>query len=391
MHPLAWWAWALGLAVATTRTTNPVVIGLVLAAVVVVVVARREDVPWARAFRGYLVLGACIVVLRVLFYVVVGIKTPGPVLLDLPRVALPEWAVGIELLGPVTLTGVLVAVYSGLRLATLVVCFGAANALANPRRALRSLPASLHQLGTAVVIAVSVAPQLGASAAGVRRAQRLRGQERRGPRAVVALAVPVLADALDRSLALAASMDSRGYARALPGRTERRVTVLLLLALLSAAVGTYGLLDGTTPGWLGVPVLVVGVVCGVLGSVLAGRQIRRTRYRPDRWGAEETLVAACGGVAAALLVAVTATDPAALDPSLSPLGWPELHPVALVCALLAAAPALPVLRARAGGDAVAPPTAGAPTAAPPTAAGRPAAPRTAAPPTAAHPTAEVTA
>src|SRR5690554_2492918 len=105
MHPLAWWAWALGLAVATTRTTNPLVIGLVLAAVVLVVMVCRQDVPWARAFRGYLVLGAAIVVLRVAFYVVVGIKTPGPVLLDLPRVALPDWAVGIELFGPLTLTG----------------------------------------------------------------------------------------------------------------------------------------------------------------------------------------------------------------------------------------------------------------------------------------------
>lgn len=340
MHPLAWWAWALGLAVATTRTTNPLVIGLVLTSVVLVVVARRGDAPWARAFRGYLVLGGCIVVLRVLFYLVVGIKTPGRVLLDVPRVGLPDWAVGIELFGPVTLTGLLIAVYGGLRLATLVVCFGAANALANPRSALRSLPASLHQMGTAVVIAVSVAPQLVASAAGVRRAQRLRGQEGRGPRALLATAVPVLADALDRSLALAASMDSRGYARALPGRTEHRVTALLLLALVSAAVGTYGLLDGTTPSWLGVPVLLGGLAAAVTGSVLAGRQVTRSRYRPEGWGAQETLVAACGLLAAALLVGATATDPAALDPSLSPLGWPSVPPVALLSALIAAAPAL---------------------------------------------------
>ena len=339
MHPLAWWAWAIGLAVATTRTTNPLVIGLVLSAVVLVVVARRDDVPWARAFGGYLVLGGCIVAARVLFYVVVGIKTPGPVLVDVPGVALPDWAVGVELFGPITLTGLLIAVYGGLRLATLVVCFGAANALANPRRALRSLPASLHQLGTAVVIAVSVTPQLVSSAGGVRRAQRLRGQDGHGVRAVLSTAVPVLTDALDRSLALAASMDSRGYARALPGRTDRGVTGLLLLALLAAALGTYGLLDGTSPAWLGVPVLVTGAGAAVVGSVLAGRQVRRTRYRPDRWGLPETAVAACGALAAGILVVATATDPAALDPSVSPLGWPTLPPVAVLCAVLAAAPA----------------------------------------------------
>jgi energy-coupling factor transport system permease protein len=340
MHPLAWWGWALGLAVATTRTTNPVVIALVLAAAVLVVVACREDVPWARSFRGYLVLGACIVGLRVVFYVVVGIKTPGVVLLALPRVSTPGWAVGVDLLGPVTLTGLLMALYAGLRLATLVVCFGAANALADPRRALRSLPASLHQMGTAVVIAVSVAPQLVASSAAVRRAQRLRGEAARGLSSVVRTAVPVLADSLDRSLSLAASMDSRGYARALPGRSSRGVSALLLIALLAAVLGLYGLLDGTSPAWLGLPVLAAGSLAAVTGSVLAGRRVQRTRYRPDRWGARESLVAGCGVVAAALLITATATDPAALDPSLQPLSWPTLPPVALACALLAAAPAL---------------------------------------------------
>lgn len=348
MHPLAWWVWALGLAVATTRTTNPLVIALVLTSVVLVVVARREDAPWARAFRGFLVLGGCIVVLRVLFYVVVGIKTPGTVLVGIPRVALPSWAVGVELFGPITLTGLLVALYGGVRLATLVVCFGAANALANPKRALRSLPASLHQLGTAIVIAVSVTPQLATAAAGIRRAQRLRGHESRGVRGMLSTAVPVLTDALDRSLALASSMDSRGYARPLTGRTDRRVPALVVLALLAASLGTYGLLDGTSPRWLGVPVLAIGATAAVTASVLAGRLVRRTRYRPDHWGAAEAVVAGCGVLAAALLVAATATDPAALDPSLHPLGWPTLPPVAVLCAVVAAIPAVRVLRRSAG-------------------------------------------
>jgi energy-coupling factor transport system permease protein len=344
MHPLAWWVWALGLAVAATRTTNPAVSALVLAAVVLVVLARREDAPWARAFRGFLVLGGCIVVIRLVFYVVVGIKTPGAVLIDVPRIALPSWAVGVELFGPITLTGLLVALYGGLRLATLVVCFGAANALANPKRALRSLPPSLHQIGTAIVIAVSVTPQLAGAAAGVRRAQRLRGHEPRGVRGLMSTAVPVLTDALSRSLALASSMDSRGYARPLTGRTDRRVSTLVVFSLVAAAMGTYGLLDGTSPRWLGVPVLAIAAAAAVTASVLAGRQVRRTRYRPDRWGSPELVVAGCGVVAAVLLVAATATDPAALDPSLSPLGWPPLPPIALLSAVVAAVPAARALR-----------------------------------------------
>src|SRR5690606_28509080 len=249
---------------------------------------RRDGSPWARAFPAYLVLGVAIIAFRVVFHVFVGIKVGEPVLLDLPRVRLPGWAAGIQLLGPVTLPGVLGAAGEGLRLATLVICFGAANALANPRRALRSLPAALHQVGTAVVIAMSVTPQLITSTAEVRRARRLRGQDVRGVRALLSCAVPVLQDALDRSLELAASMDSRGYARPLPGRTDRRVGALLLTALVAAAWGSYGLLDGTAPRWMGLPVLAVGAAAGVAGTVLAGRRVRRSRYRPDVWGAGST-------------------------------------------------------------------------------------------------------
>ena len=58
LHPLAWWVWALSLAVATTRTANPVLIALIVAAVVVVVFCCRDDSPWAHAFPAYLVFFA---------------------------------------------------------------------------------------------------------------------------------------------------------------------------------------------------------------------------------------------------------------------------------------------------------------------------------------------
>jgi len=303
MHPLAWWAWALGLAVATTRSTSTVVTGLVLLTTVLVVLTCRTDTPWGRAFGGYLALAAAVVLLRVVFHVVVGIKGPGRVLLDLPPITLPSWAVGVELFGPVALPGLLLALAGGLRLAALILCFGAANTLANPKRALRTLPSSLHQLGTAVVIAVSTAPQLVASAGGVRRAQRLRGIDGRGPRVLLSTAVPVLADALDRSQSLAASMDVRGYARTLPGSTDRRVGFLLTGAVLAAALGSYGLLDGATPSWMGVPVLLLGSVAAVAGTVLAGRRVRRSRYRADPWRLRETVVGLSGGLATVALLA----------------------------------------------------------------------------------------
>lgn len=332
LHPLAWWAWAMALAVAAARAPGVGAATAVLAATVVVVAVRAGDAPTARLFPGYLLLGVGIVLARLVFHVLVGIKPPGTVVLDLPTLRAPDWAVGVHLFGPVTTTGLATAAAAGLQLATLVVCFGAASALADPRRALRSLPAAMHHLGTAVVIAVSVTPQLVTAAAAVRRAQRLRGTPERGWRAVRATAVPVLTDALDRSLALAASMDTRGFARSTAGRHDRRTGPLLAFALVALAVGGYGLLaDGS--GWRGPLLVGVGVAAAAAGAVLAGRHVRHTRYRPDHWGRTEVRVAGAGLLAAAVLLA---------GPGLVPATGAALVP--LVAFVLAALPAAPPAR-----------------------------------------------
>ena len=340
LHPLAWWAWALAVAVAVSRGENPLVISLLLAAVVGVVLARRDDSPWARAFGAYLVLGAVIVAVRVGFYVLVGLPDGSPVLLDLPTIRLPGWVASVQFLGPVHAAGLLGSVYGGLRLAALIVCFGAANALANPKRALRSMPASLHHFGTAVVIAVTVTPQLVTAVGRVRRAQRLRGLDGRGMRAFGARLLPVLQDALDHALSLAASMDSRGYARTTRRGHASSVSVALVVSLVAAVLGTYGLLDAGSPDWLGALLLVVGAVVAALASVFAGRRVDRTRYRPDPWRMPETVVAGCGVLAALAVVVGAALHPVGMSAALSPLGWPSLPLAAALAAVLAALPAV---------------------------------------------------
>ena len=54
LHPVAWWCWAIGLAVGASCTTNPLVLGLLVAVACLVVYACRGDQPWARSFRLYL-------------------------------------------------------------------------------------------------------------------------------------------------------------------------------------------------------------------------------------------------------------------------------------------------------------------------------------------------
>ncbi|WP_156096281.1 CbiQ family ECF transporter T component [Amycolatopsis jejuensis] len=337
LHPGAWWVWALALAVAASRTTNPLLLALVIAVAGFVVVLRRGDAPWAVAFRMYAFVAAAILVSRVLFRILIGGEDGGHILFTLPSIPLPSAAAGIELLGSTSAEELLGGFYDGLRLATIVLCVGAANALANPKRLLKAVPGALYEVGTAVTVALSVAPQLVESVQRVRRARRLRAGRTRGLRFVKGIFVPVLADAMDRSLQLAAAMDSRGYGRR--GYLSPRVRVLIatcvLAGLVGVAVGVYGVLDGSA-SWLGVPMLVAGLVLAGAGFVVGGRQIRRTTYRPDPWRLPETLVALCG-VATAVLVLVA--DPVSLVTPASPPTWPELPLLPTAAVLVALLPA----------------------------------------------------
>ncbi|MFR9723040.1 energy-coupling factor transporter transmembrane protein EcfT [Streptomyces sp. MS19] len=341
LHPGAWWLWALGLAVVAGRTTNPLLLALLLAVTGYVVVRRRTDAPWALSFRMYLVFGAVIVLMRVVFRVVLGGGQGEHILLTLPEIPLPDAAAGIRLFGPVAAEEVLGGLYDGLQLATMVVCVGAANALANPKRMLKAMPGALHEIGTSVVVALTVAPQLIESVQRVRRARRLRGARERGRRALRGILIPVLEDALARSLALAAAMSARGYGRTGTATPRARLTVgvLVIAGLLGIAAGLYGVLDTNAPGYLGVPMLLTGTAVAVLGFALGGRRVRRTGYRPDHWRAGELLTAASGLTAAVLMYAASRTDPATLYPALSPLTWPDVTLLPLLAVLAGLLPA----------------------------------------------------
>ncbi len=356
LHPGAWWVWAIGLAVAASRTTNPLLLGLVIGVLAVVVSARRSDAPWAGLFRVYMLAGVFVVGMRVGLRIVFGGDDGTHVLFALPQIPLPD-AVGVTIGGPVTLESVLAALYDGLRLATIIACVGAANVLADARRLLRSVPNALFEIGTAIVVALSVAPQLVESVLRVRRARRLRGGRSTGLRSLPGTLLPVLADALDRSLALAAAMDSRGYGRTadVPAR-ERHVTGGLVLAgLTGVGIGLYGVLDATSPAWLGLPMVVLGIGAGAIGLRLGGRRLRRTTYRPDPWQRDETLVALSGLAAAAAVWLSGLLTPAALAPSVVPLVWPALPAVATAGILVALLPArlAPPVRLRVAAGAAA--------------------------------------
>jgi energy-coupling factor transport system permease protein len=341
VHPGAWWLWALGCAAAASRTTNLLLLLLIGGVLGYVVAARRTAAPWSRAFGVFLRVAGVVIAIRTVFQVVLAPSQPGVLLFTLPEVPLPAWAAGVTLGGPVTGEAVVAALTDGVRLATVLLCIGAANALANPKRLLAIVPPALHEAGVAVVVAITFTPQLVESVQRLRAARRLRGRPHRGFRSVLQVALPVLEDALERSLALASAMDSRGYGRraAVAPGTRRLTGVLLLGGLLGACLGVFGLLDATSSTRAGVGALTVGLVLAVAGLRLAGRRTVRTRYRPDPWLAPEWVTAGAGVAVVVGMLASGLLDPTSTRPPSAPLAFPPLPVLATLGILLGLLPA----------------------------------------------------
>lgn len=337
LHPWAWWGWSLGVAVAASLTTNPLLLGLLGAALLVVTLRRRGEHPWGRAIWAYLIFGLVVIAIRLVFVLLFGSGGGTHEVLRLPQVPLPGWAAGVSLGGPVYAERLLGTGYDAMRLALILLAVGAANALANPRRALRSLPHGLRDLSTAVVIAVTVLPQLVASTLRVRRARLLRGgaNARRGA-LVRQVLVPVLEDAVDRSLALAAAMEARGYGQVRPGGAVAQVTVLAQAGLLLLAVASYLTLAGHGPPWISALLLAAGLGATVAALTIGGRAQRVSRYRPPPWRAQEWWTLGCGAVAAGAVATLAALQPALVHTPTSDPQWPTLSlPLLLVVAVVA--------------------------------------------------------
>jgi len=338
LHPAAWWGWATAVAIAASRTTNPVVLLLLVSATAFVVASRRPPSPWSRAYVVFLRVGLVAIAIRVVLFALLGTGAGTHVLVTLPEVPLPQWMAGVRLGGPVSLDGVLAAAYDGMRLAVILLCVGAANTLTSPRRLLKSLPSAVQEAGVAVTVALSFAPQAVASVGRLRAARRLRGRPDRGLRSLRGLAVPVLEGALERSVDLAAAMDARGFGRrASTSRTLRLVVGLCVIAGATAvAASSYALVETSAPAVLGLPLLVAGGALVAAGFVAGARRGGRTRYRPDPWRLPEWLVVGAG---VATVVVLAFASPGELFPSTSPPRLPAMPLTALLAVAVAVLPA----------------------------------------------------
>ena len=301
LHPGSWWILGLAFATVASLSNDWLSAAAVIAAAIAVMLLCRENAPWSRSVRFYLILGAFVVAVRVLFRIIFNSGNPEtPIALSLIELSIG----GVRLLGPVTWLTLEAAATDGLRLAAIIISIGMANTLANPKRLLKSTPGALYEVATAMTVAINLAPQLIESLQRVRKARGLRGRSR-GISALNSIVIPALEDTIEQSLGLAASMDARGFGRRgnLTNLQQRASRLLSLGGILLVVIGTYFLLASNAQA-LAVGLLVAGVAALTVTVRIASARNLRTRYRRQRFGIKDftlTIVALTAALLAVIL------------------------------------------------------------------------------------------
>ena len=274
LNALTWWLISLALLLSASITSNSV-IQLSIIGFSLLTSGRSRGL---KAIKLYLWLMLVVFSTRLLFAFVFNFDAEST---DIAY-EFPAILVNLGPLGKFTLIGNLsnAALYSalsqGLKLVAIIASIALANSMANPRKLLKLTPAAFYDFAAALSVAFNLIPQLAQSIERVTKAQRIRNQNRRNFGTIV---VPVLEDALDSSMNLAASMDSRGFGR--KPQMSKSITFILrslnVCALLAIAAASY-LLLGTSgqpaAAWL---LIVVAVLATASNMIIAARLSTRTR------------------------------------------------------------------------------------------------------------------
>ena len=287
LHPFAWWAWGLGIAVTASQSPGTLALILLCIGAAMVVYSKKSDQPWAKAFAIGVRLGLIAFAIRIIIGVALSVPIPGNTLFTLPTIPLPEWMAGIRIGGPVTSERLAITATEGLTFFTLILAISAASALANPKQGLRALPGVMHQAGVALIISTTLIPHFVTSIQRVKQARRLRGDQQRI--AFRKIAVPIFEDSLQRAINLGAAMESRGYGFNDSSTGRRFGSQILLSSVVVITIGVSLFLAAIEGAVLA---FGFGVILLVAGLLVANKSTKRTRYRPQIWeGAEWVVVA----------------------------------------------------------------------------------------------------
>ena len=276
VHPVTWWSIALiEIATAIISPTLAPLVTIGLASLICVILLDRN---WINSIRLYATMAFVVLVTRMLFRVLFNFETANQnIALNLPLLELNLGLGPVRLLGPLSFDALDAAILDGLRLAVIIFSIGAASVLAKPNQLLKYTPAAIYEIATSVTIALNLAPQLTQSIQRVKKAAALRGRSE-GLGLTRSVIIPVLEDALENSMHLAASMSARGFGRTTenPNASNKWLKTISIAALIGSMTSTFLILTlglfnaGTVTTFL----LSLGLI--VLAMRISARQRIRT-------------------------------------------------------------------------------------------------------------------
>lgn len=217
--------------------------------------------------------------------------------------------------GDLTWNALIYGVTSGVALFTLVLTGITVSSHISWIELVHVLPPRLASIAVTGSVAWAFLPQTAVAWRNIREAQSMRGHTFRGVRDFVPVVVPLLAGGLERSLAVAEALESRGFGAAGTSRSTDRNRLRSAIADFGLIVGLVGLAAGAYCVAVGMLTwAVAGFGAGCLALFAASRLeqssgIAVTRYRAAAWRGADTLVTVCAAVAFGIVV-----------------GWSLFHP-----------------------------------------------------------------
>jgi energy-coupling factor transport system permease protein len=273
----AWLIWTLSAAVLTMLTRNPLYIVIILLAVRLVALTwEQEDA----AFK--------LPLLRLLLIILLFSTLFNMLFAHVGQIVLVTLPAGWPLVGgPLTLEAAVYGAVNGLMLFTLLLVFIAFNNIVPGSDLVHLTPRAFHNLGLVVLIALTYVPETRRHWQKIRDAQAIRGHQIRGWQDWRPILIPLLVGGMERAMALAEAMVSRGY-----GATTQTGQPLLVQALLLLGLGAAfaGWLLSFWLGWPGWVLMGSGVVVLLLLIWALGEQVSLRRYGRRFWTWRETMV-----------------------------------------------------------------------------------------------------
>jgi energy-coupling factor transport system permease protein len=331
-HPITWVIWTSVGATCAMLVRNPLYLAILMGVVGVQYAATSARYPEERGW-GLLLRWVLWLVLLVIPLNALSIHVGSHILFRLPD----RWPL---IGGIVTWEGVLAGGVNALSLFTLMLLFARFNLEISQAQLLRLMPAFVYEAGLVLSIGLTFVPQMMLSAQEIREAQLVRGHRVRRARDALPFVMALLTTGLERSFALAESMESRGFGRVRALSRERDLWYqgLAVLGLVGVLCGLF--LQTYYKQWLVLGWSLAGAGAVLLSTVFwaQGRRVLRVHYRRDRWSWRDGLViAVCAGVAV-LVVVTRLRDPGRLAYSPYQKLLPAFDPVVGVVLMFLLAP-----------------------------------------------------